>query len=90
VIDGVVAVNLEADPAMVAAFIAQPRVFVGYAGWGAGQLEAEIDEGAWLIADASAGDVFDPEPSTLWARVMRRQPGRLKLLSSFPDDPRMN
>lgn len=90
VIDGVVAVNLDADPAIVAAYIDEPRVFIGYAGWGTGQLEAEIAEGGWIVTETSNLDVFDPDPSTLWTRVMLRQPGKLKLLATFPADPKMN
>ena len=66
------------------------RVFSGYAGWGPGQLEAELAAGDWLILDAEPADAFTPEPLDLWSNVLRRQGGELGLLSTLPDDPRLN
>ena len=64
------------------------RVFSGYAGWGAGQLEAEIDEGSWYVV---AGDwptiCLHPDPESLWRGVLRRQVGELAYVANFPDDP---
>ena len=48
------------------------RVYLGYAGWGAGQLDDETAEGAWRIVDGQADLVFDPNPDTLWQRQIRR------------------
>lgn len=47
------------------------RVFLGYAGWGAGQLEAEIAAGAWLIVPAAAGIVFDTPLEARWEQAIR-------------------
>ena len=66
------------------------RVFSGYAGWGPGQLEGELSEGAWYVVDALAGDVFSIDPEGLWAEVLRRQPGRLAWLATYPPDPSLN
>lgn len=66
------------------------RVFGGYAGWGAGQLEAEIEEEAWFVLDAEPGDPFRTEPEALWRDVLRRQQGRLAMFAFLPEDPRMN
>jgi putative transcriptional regulator len=66
------------------------RVFAGYAGWGAGQLDREIAEEAWFVVPALEVDPFDPEPETLWRRVLLRQPGRLKFFAWAPADPRLN
>jgi putative transcriptional regulator len=68
----------------------QVRVFAGYAGWAPGQLEAELEQGAWTSVAALAEDVFTQDPAGLWARVLDRQPGRLRLLARFPDDPTLN
>jgi putative transcriptional regulator len=65
-------------------------VFAGYAGWGPGQLENEIDEGSWYVLDARPEDVLASDPSTLWRDVLKRQGGKLALVSSFPADPSMN
>jgi len=66
------------------------RVFAGYAGWGAGQLEAEMEEGSWIAEPAVAADVFTEEPEGLWSGVLRRKGPRYRLLASMPLDPSMN
>ena len=48
------------------------RVYVGYAGWGAGQLEHEIALGGWHIMAADACSVFHSEPESVWPRLIRR------------------
>ncbi len=78
--------DLTADPALVAAEVRGVRVFRGYAGWGPGQLEGEIESGAWLVLDSEPGDVFSDDPDELWRNVLRRQPGRLAWLADAPDD----
>lgn len=83
-------VDLDADPDAVAGEIVGMRVFSGYAGWGAGQLEDEIEEGSWYVVQALADDLLNPEPETLWRRVLRRQIGELAYVANFPDDPSMN
>ena len=65
------------------------RVFSGYSGWDAGQLELELAVDSWFIVDAVAEDVFG-HPDDMWARVLRRQPGRLRLYAEYPDDPLLN
>ena len=66
------------------------RFFVGYAGWGEDQLDAEVDGGGWLVLPASAAQVFGGDPSVLWRDVMRGLGGEYALLSNYPDDPQMN
>lgn len=83
-------VDLDAPPELLAAEIAQLRVFAGYAGWGVGQLVSEIDEGAWYVVAAESGDVFAEAPERLWPEVLRRQGGDLAFVSTFPDDPSLN
>lgn len=67
--------------------------FVGYAGWGAGQLEGEMEAGGWLTAPAKAEVVFS-NPDDLWDRVVR-EIGRKILTPSLhtkhlPPDPNVN
>ena len=83
-------VDLEMDPALLRAGFSHVRVFAGYAGWGSGQLEAEIAAEAWWVVDAAPEDPFSETPDELWKRVLRRQRGRLALVASYPDDPSMN
>jgi putative transcriptional regulator len=85
-----VTVDLDHDPALLAASLQQLRVFAGYAGWSAGQLEGEIEEGAWYVVDALPLDPFSPVPSRLWPEVLRRQGWPLSLVASCPLDPSMN
>ncbi len=66
------------------------RVFSGYAGWAAGQLEGELALGAWFVVDGTDDDVVDPDPDRLWARVLRRQEGDLRMLALYPADPSLN
>ena len=66
------------------------RVFVGYAGWGAGQLKAELDQEAWLVLPAVGSDLWGDAPEELWHRVLRRQRGSLAWLSLYPPDPSGN
>jgi putative transcriptional regulator len=66
------------------------RLFVGQAGWGAGQLETEIAEGAWIVTDATADDVLVPFPDGLWSRVLRRHGGPPALWATLPLDPSVN
>jgi putative transcriptional regulator len=82
---GTVDLDLEAaDP------VEEVRVFAGYAGWSAGQLEAEVEEGAWWVCDALPGDCFAPDPAHLWRDVLRRQGMPLALVASYPADPSLN
>ncbi len=48
------------------------RLYLGYAGWAPGQLEREIETGAWHVFNADAATVFDAEPESLWRRLIRR------------------
>ena len=62
------------------------RVFAGYAGWGPGQLDGEIEAGAWLVVDAELSDLLSPSPDALWRTVLRRQPGQTAWLANYPAD----
>jgi putative transcriptional regulator len=83
-------VDLTADPVLERLELDKVRVFAGYAGWAPGQLEGEIDQGAWFAVDAEPGDVFTDDPLGLWHAVLRRQPDELALLATFPADPTTN
>jgi putative transcriptional regulator len=48
------------------------HVYLGYAGWGPGQLEHEISLGAWHILPPDLGSVFDVDPESVWPRLIRR------------------
>ena len=82
--------DLSADPVLISSTISALRVFRGYAGWGPGQLDGEIEAGAWMVLDTEPGDVFTDHPDDLWRTVLRRQPGRLAWLATAPDDLAVN
>jgi putative transcriptional regulator len=79
-------VDLARSPGELGVDIDAVRVFAGYAGWGANQLEGEIEAGAWYVLDAGPGDVMCAEPTGLWRSVLRRQPGLLSAVASYPAD----
>ena len=66
------------------------RLYSGYAGWSAGQLNAEISTGGWIVSDPADTDPFGDNPGDLWPKVLARQDGFLSKLAQYPDDPRMN
>ncbi|MBV8561806.1 MAG: YqgE/AlgH family protein [Actinobacteria bacterium] len=66
------------------------RVFAGYAGWGAGQLEGELERDDWILEPARNDDVFTGAPDVLWADVLRRKGGIYELVSRMPEDPSVN
>ena len=70
--------------------VVRGRVFLGYAGWGAGQLESELAEESWLVLPAEPDDLFSDDPDGLWSSVLRRQGGPYALLSLMPPDPSLN
>jgi putative transcriptional regulator len=83
-------VDLDAPPELVNGSLSAMRVFAGYAGWGAGQLDGEVEEGSWYVVSSEAGDAFRGDPSRLRRDVMRRQPGMLAWHVNRPVDPDLN
>jgi putative transcriptional regulator len=90
-------IDLDVPPEVLAAEVTRLRIFAGYAGWGAGQIEDELAEGAWYVVDArfgtgsdDAGDPFSEAPEDLWRTVLRRQGGDLAMVSTYLDDPSLN
>ena len=66
------------------------RVYAGYAGWGPGQLDDELEEGSWIVEEALAEDVFTEDPEGLWSAVLRRKGGPFGVLALMPPDPSVN
>jgi putative transcriptional regulator len=66
------------------------RIFAGYSGWAAGQLEDEMKRESWLTHPATLDYVFDPEPTQLWRNILLRKGGEYRLLADAPDDPAVN
>ncbi len=83
-------VDLSADPDGMREDLIEVRVFAGYAGWGAGQLEGEITGGSWLTFKALPSDPFTDRPDDLWPMVLRRQGGMYAAIAQYPADPTLN
>jgi putative transcriptional regulator len=66
------------------------RLFAGYSGWGAGQLEAELAESSWIVVDAQTDDAFAQDPDELWRDVLARKGGPFSLMETMPFDPGLN
>ncbi len=90
VIGGLGVLDLTRELEEVGPTVDRIRVFAGYAGWGGGQLETELEEGSWYVVDADPEDALTSMPGALWRFVLRRQPGKLSLVANFPADPSMN
>ena len=84
-------VDLDSDPEELDGEIGGLRVFAGYAGWSSGQLASELAEGAWACVAGLPADVLTGAAGPdLWRSVLRRQSGRLGVLSTAPADPSAN
>jgi len=83
-------VDLDRDPMDVTAVVDVVRVYVGYSGWGPGQLDGEVAADGWYVVDAAPEDPWASQPGGLWRAVLRRQSGPLRLVAGFPEDPSLN
>lgn len=85
-----------ADLGLLTALFAGPtpdvpfRLYAGYAGWGAGQLDEELKQGAWFLAPAAADRVFSDRAQDCWSGVLRGMGGRFSLLALTPEAPELN
>jgi putative transcriptional regulator len=68
----------------------QLKIFAGYAGWSAGQLEDEMKRDTWLTHPASVELVFYPKPSELWQHILSKKGWKYRLLAEGPEDPSWN
>lgn len=88
--DGIGLLHLDTPLEIVAGAYRSLRIYAGYAGWGPGQLERELEDHYWHVVTSPVSAVFDVDPSTLWRRVLRRQRGELGLLSTWTPTPELN
>jgi putative transcriptional regulator len=78
------------EPEDVLPLTTRRRIFAGYAGWGAGQLEDELAREDWILEEAESDDAFTETPDELWADVLRRKGGIYEIVARMPDDPSVN
>ena len=72
------------------AAVRRGRVYAGYSGWGAGQLEGELAEDAWIVEPPLPAELFPDDPEALWQDVLARKGGQFALIARMPDDPSLN
>jgi len=76
------------DPDRADAELRRARVYAGYAGWAPGQLEAELEEDAWIVEPIDPDDPFREDD--LWPAALARKGGEYALLARMPADPSVN
>jgi putative transcriptional regulator len=90
VIDHVGFIPGDGDFDLLAGGTRRARVFAGYAGWGPGQLEAELEESSWIVADAERIDLFADPEADLWGSILRAKGGVYRMIALMPNDPSAN
>jgi len=66
------------------------RLFIGYSGWSAGQLDGEMNRNSWIVSETDAHFIFDTPADQFWRAILKRMGGEYKVLSNYPTDPRLN
>ena len=67
------------------------RFFLGYSGWGPGQLENELEQDSWIVCDFVTDQLlFDTDPQNMWRKALDNMGGRFSVYSNYPVDPRLN
>jgi len=64
--------------------------FVGYSGWGPGQLDTELERKSWIVAPQNDQFIFQDNYADLWRQVLQEMGDKYKIISNYPVDPRMN
>lgn len=80
----------DGDFGALAAATRRARVYAGYAGWGPGQLEEELEESSWIVEPVLDADLFPDVAQDLWATLLRRKGGVYRVVALMPDDPSTN
>ena len=80
----------DGDFDLLAGAMRRVRVFAGYAGWGPGQLEAELEESSWIVGSSPAPELFPELEDDLWARILRDKGGVYRVVALMPEDPSVN
>lgn len=67
------------------------RFFIGYSGWGSGQLEDELEENTWIICKTELDtEILELTSEMLWKHLLKRMGGEFKVIANYPLDPRLN
>lgn len=66
------------------------RFFIGYSGWGSGQLNEEMAEKTWLTVKATRKLIFDTSFDDVWKDALKLLGGDYEMMVNFPIDPQLN
>lgn len=84
--------GIEPDKAqeLLAEDATQVRGFLGYSGWSAGQLEKEMQQNTWVVADVPEDLLTQTQDDSLWRVVLGREGAEWRLLAGEPENPEAN
>jgi len=68
----------------------QIRFFLGYSGWGASQIEEELQQNSWIVTNAQCSDIFNSHEDQLWSTILKDMGGDYKSIASYPENPNWN
>lgn len=66
------------------------KLFLGYSGWESEQLEEEIEDNSWFVANLGAKTIMTYSADDMWEKILEQLSPKHKLISSFPKDPSLN
>lgn len=67
------------------------RFYLGYSGWGPGQLESELEQDSWIVCEYATDKLlFDTDPRIMWKEALDNMGGRFSVYANYPIDPRLN
>lgn len=68
----------------------QVRFFIGYSGWGGGQLAQEVNEKAWGVLNSYTSELINKHPDDMWPEHVARLGGNYKVFADMPQEPSLN
>jgi putative transcriptional regulator len=66
------------------------KFFGGYSGWGEGQLEEELSEHSWIIADVNVEQIMNNDHEELWKNSLKKMGSKFSIMANFPENPGLN
>jgi putative transcriptional regulator len=66
------------------------RFFLGYSGWQSNQLEEELNDNAWVVADIDPQEIMAPMSKFFWNKTLHRLGKKFQMWANFPENPQMN
>lgn len=66
------------------------RFFLGYSGWYPGQLENELAENAWVVAEISSEEIMQPMNQNKWKSTLKKLGKKYRMWAEFPENPELN